>query len=94
MLRTKSGLVGPNYSDESEAKIATKAPTLQRISKLAIICLAASLHDKKIFSRDVKDAYLRSTKPLERQVYIKAPLEKGLPPDTVHLVLKPIYGIQ
>lgn len=90
MMRKKSRLVAQNYRDEDAGRIATKAPTIQRSSQRALLCLAASLPGTEIFSRDVTQAYVQATKPLERPVYIKAPPEMGLPEDTVLLVVKPL----
>lgn len=38
-------------------------------------------------------AYSQAPKPLERPVYIKAPVEMGLPEDVVFQAVKPLYGI-
>lgn len=93
MMRKKSRLVAQNYGDEDAAGIATKAPTVQRYSQRVLLSLASSLPACKVFSRDVTQAYIQATKPLERPVYIKPPKEMGLSEDMVLLVVKPLYGI-
>lgn len=92
-LRRKSRLVAQNYSDEGATQIPTKAPTIQRATQRLVMSLAASIEDMTPFIRDVTQAYVQSRSKLERDVYIKAPTELDLPPDTVLKVVKPLYGI-
>ena len=92
-IRKKSRLVAHNYADEDTTSIATKAPTVQRFSQRVALCIGASLPRLKGFARDVTQAYIQSNTKLERVVYIKAPLELGLPKNYVLRVEKPLYGI-
>jgi hypothetical protein len=46
-----------------------------------------------IYVRDVTMAYTQSATTLERQVFLQAPSEMGLPRDQVLLCLRPLYGI-
>lgn len=73
-LRRKSRLVAQNYCDEDAGNIPKKAPTIQRFSQHILLVLAASIPTIEVFSRDVTQAYIQSTKPLRRPVYIEAPL--------------------
>lgn len=93
MLRRNSRLVAQNYIDEDARRIGTKAPTIQRFSQRTLLSLAVSFPSAELFSRDVTQAYIQATKPLERPFFIKAPSEMCLPADAVILVVKPLCGI-
>lgn len=43
-LRSKSGLVAQNYSDEWATHISTKATTIQRYSQRLVMSIAASIN--------------------------------------------------
>lgn len=55
--------------------------------------IATCTPDTTLFCRVVAQAYLKSSKNLTRDVYIRDPRELGLPPNTVIKFLKPLYGI-
>lgn len=46
-----------------------------------------------VFRREVTQAYVQEEIKLEREVFMKAPVEMGLPEVTVLKVVKPLYGI-
>ena len=91
--RKKSRLVAQNYQDVDAGKISTKAPTVNRFSQRLLLALAPSIPKTRVFSRDITQAYVQSNTKLERQVYIKAPKEMGLPDGWVLKIMKPLYGI-
>lgn len=92
-LKRKSRLVAQNYSDDEATCIPTKAPTVQRFTQRLAMALASSLPGTTTYTRDVTQAYIQSKTNLEREVYIRAPKELGLPADYVLKVEKPLYGI-
>lgn len=87
-VRYKSRLVAQNYGDKDAATIATKAPTIQRFAQRLVLSIAASMPDKRTYTRDITQAYIQSTTTLERDVYISAPKEMGLPVGSVLKVVK------
>ena len=92
-LKKKSRLVAQNYADIGATSIPTKAPTVQRFSQRIALCIAACLPHLKPFTRDITQAYIQSHTDLEREVYIRAPRELGLPEGYILKVVKPLYGI-
>lgn len=51
--------------------------------------MAASINNVHVFKRDITQAYVQSTTPLERLVFIEAPPELDLPKTMVLKVVKP-----
>lgn len=92
-LRRKSQLVAQKCADQDSTAIATKAPKVHRFSQRILLSLAASLDGMEMFTRDVTQVSIQSDTPLESHVYIAAPAEMKLPPDTVLKVVHPLYGI-
>ena len=67
--------------------------TLQPISVRILVALAA-MFDFKIWSTDVKLAYLQAYEPLQRKVYIGEPaVEFDLDEDMALQLLKLLYGL-
>lgn len=58
-----------------------------------LLILAALVASNTIFTRDITQAYIQITQKIERKLYIQAPAETSLPPDTVLNVIHPLYGI-
>jgi hypothetical protein len=75
----------------------TQSPTIQRVSQRLILCLAAIYPDKRLYLRDISQAYVQSTTNLNRQFYIRPPTELkaqlGLGNNSILKVLKPLYGV-
>lgn len=86
----KSRLVAQNYITEGAAGIATKSPTVQRLSQRLIFSLAASMPNTEPLLRDISHAYLHSDTYQEREVYIHPPPEMGFPEGTVLKEIKPL----
>lgn len=94
----KSRLVVQGYGDEEKESILTQAPTVQRMSQRLILALGPTL--VRDFAcqgelRDITQAYTQAHDPLTRTVIAYLPLElrDRYPPDTVLLILKPLYGL-
>ena len=96
----KSRLVVQAYNDVNKGLVLTQSPTIQRVSQRLIVCLAAIFQDNtKLYLRDVTQAYVQSTSNLNRDFYIRPPMEfatmLGIRPnsDTILKVVKPLYGV-
>lgn len=89
----KSILVAQNFRDEEARNIQTNAPTVRLASQRLAFPLAASHHVTTPICGDVSQAYTQIATNLTRDVYIRAPAELVLPPNTVLKVIKPLYGI-
>ena len=95
----KSRLVIQAYNDEGKEMILTQSPTIQRASQRLIMALAPSLLKSpqkiRLFLRDITQAYVQSTTPVNRLILANLPKEMRdhYPPDTVMIVQKPLYGL-
>ena len=97
--KKKSRLVAQAYFDAGAASIATKSPTVARAHQRTALALAPSLFrsGKKLYVRDVRQAYTQSDTPLKRDVYLRISptlaryLHCG--PGKLLRVLKPLYGL-
>lgn len=92
-LKRKSRLVSKGYNDQEATAIPTKAPNMERSSERMVMSLALSIPGTQIFGRHITQVYIQSRSAFERIVFIKAPTEMDLPPDTIPHVVKPLYGI-
>jgi len=93
----KSRLVIQGHNDAGKEVILTQSPTIQRASQRVIVALAPSLklRNIRLWLRDITQAYTQSTTMLQRTILARLPKEiKHLhPPNTIMVVLKPLYGI-
>jgi len=92
----KSRLVVQAYNDEGKKEILTQSPTIQRLSQRIILALAPALARKvKLCLRDITQAYVQSTTPVNRLIIARPPKEiaTSLPPNTVMKIMKPLYGL-
>jgi hypothetical protein len=94
----KSRLVVQAYQDNEKRTVLTQSPTIQRVSQRIILCIAAMLPEKAhLYLRDISQAYVQSTTFLNREFYIRAPLELaqllGTKEGAVLRVIRPLYGI-
>ncbi|CCE31981.1 uncharacterized protein CPUR_05839 [Claviceps purpurea 20.1] len=96
-LVEKSRFVICGDRDDEELYFLTQSPTLQRAAQRLAVALAPSLSPRKIilFARDIIQAYVQSLTSLNRVIVAKLPREIAhlYPPDTVILVIKPLYGL-
>lgn len=87
----KSRLVVQAYNDREKEFVLTKSPTIQRVSQRIILALSAML-PLDFYLRDITQAYVQSSTELNRDLYIRPPIEfaeKG----TILKVIKPLYGV-
>lgn len=87
----KSRLVVQAYNDYGKDFVLTQAPTIQRVSQRIILVLAAIL-PMNLYLRDITQAYVQSATNLNRDFYIRPPIELGNK-DTILKVIKPLYGV-
>lgn len=92
-MRRRSRLVAQNYGDDEDGKNATKAPTVHWFSQRLLLSLAASMLGMATFTGNVTQGSVQSESMSEREVYISAPPEIQLSPESVVKVVRPIYGI-
>ena len=70
------------------------AQTLQESSSRLLLALPAA-HEFELWTSDVKLAYLKSTEPLERRVFVKNPApEFELGQSECFELLRPLYGLR
>lgn len=89
----KSRLVVQAYNDHEKETILTQAPTIQRMSQRLILALAAIHPHLNLFLRDITQAYVQSATALNREFFVRPPIELGLPNTIVLKVIKPLYGV-
>jgi hypothetical protein len=93
----KSRLVVQAYNDLEKDIVLTQSPTIQRVSQRLILCLAAMMPDKKLYLRDISQAYVQSVTKLNRDFYVLAPPELteqlGIANGSILKVVKPLYGV-
>lgn len=92
----KSRMVIQGYNDEGKEEILTQSPTIQRSSQRLLLAIAPSLSGEcGLYLRDISQAYVQSTTKLNRTILARPPKEiaNQLEPNTVMLIIKPLYGI-
>lgn len=95
----KSRLVIQGFNDQQKAMILTQSPTIQRASQRLMFSLFPTLakYGMVCFSRDIKQAYIRSKSYLVRDIFCwpspEAAKAYNLGPDDIIHVVKPLYGI-
>ena len=72
--------------------IPTESPTVAKSSIRLLLAEAARNEDWYIRVSDVTRAFLQ-TSEIEREVYVRAPKEAGLPSNRVWLLKRPAYGL-
>ena len=89
----KSRLVVQAYNDHDKMSILTQSPTIQRMSQRLILALSAINPQLGLYLRDITQAYVQSSTSINREFYIRPPIEFGFQNGTVMKVIKPLYGI-
>ena len=95
----KSRLVVQAYNDREKDLVLTQSPTIQRVSQRIILCVAALNlgQNTKLYLRDISQAYVQSVTRLNRNFFIKPPVELttqlGIGKDSILRVAKPLYGV-
>ena len=92
-IKYKARYVIGGHRDKLKHYMVHGAQTLQASSARLLLSLAAAF-DFEVWTSDVKLAYLQSTKPLERRVFIKNPApEFEIHPSECFELLRPLYGL-
>ncbi len=89
----KSRLVVQAYNDHGKEEILTQSPTIQRMSQRLILALAACMPQYDLYLRDISQAYVQSTTHLNREFFVRPPVELGLPSNAILKIIKPLYGV-
>ena len=91
--RYKARYVIGGHRDRLKLYIVHDSQTVHASSVRIVVCLAA-IFGFEIWSSDVKLAYLQSSEPMTRRVFIKNPAPQfGLEEDQCLELLKPLYGL-
>ena len=89
----KARYVIGGHRDKLKHYMVHGAQTLQASSARLLLALASSFNFE-LWTSDIKLAYLQSTKPLKRKVFIHNPApEFELEPQECFELLKPLYGL-
>jgi hypothetical protein len=72
----KSRLVVQAYNDDEKSLVLTQSPTIQRVSQRIILCITPMMNSNaSLYLRDISQAYVQSTTLLNRDFYIRPPIE-------------------
>lgn len=93
----KTRLVILGHRDSDKGHIVNEAPTILRASSRIILSLASIL-GFKLWSRDVKQAFVQSEDKFNSEIYVRPPRKPELlspinQPQGMLKALKPLYGI-
>ena len=92
-VKYKDRYIIGGHRDNLKHYMVHGAQTLRASSSRLLLALAAA-HDFEVWTSDVKLAYLQSTKPIERRVFVKNPApEFELEPSECFELLRPLYGL-
>jgi hypothetical protein len=87
----KARFVLGGHRDRDKFKLVHNSTTLKQ-SSIRIITALASILGFRMWSTDIKQAYLQSAEDLKREIYVRPDVMK-LPPDELLQVVKPLYGL-
>jgi hypothetical protein len=95
-VRYKARLVVQGHLDAEKEFIVPEAPTLSHLSLRLIFSISVQ-NEWPLWTKDVTMAYLQSSSPLSRTVYISSPRSPTFVRETLHghviRVSKPLYGL-
>ena len=80
------------YRDKMKTSLVHDAATSKQYSSRILVGLAA-IFGFRLFSTDVTQAYLQSSEPLRRDVFIKPASEFGLEENKMLMLIRPLYGL-
>jgi Reverse transcriptase (RNA-dependent DNA polymerase) len=88
----KARYVVQGHKDREKSLLVHNSTTVRQSSTRLIMTLAATF-GFRIWSQDVKQAYLQSSDNLMRQVFLRPSKEFELPPGKLLKLQKPLYGL-
>lgn len=91
--KKKARLIAQNFKDKNALKILPRSPTISRMAQRVFLSIAPSYPKKKIYLRDIIQAYIQSLQNIARTIYFEPVPEMGLPKSVVLKAIKPLYGI-
>ena len=78
--------------EENKHLIQTNSPTANRITIRLLLTMAASQKDRDVWFNDVRRAFLQ-TEDLSRDVFVRPPIEAGVPQGKVWKLKRACYGL-
>ena len=92
-VKFKARYVIGGHRDRYKNMMVHSATTLQAQSVRLLLAIAA-MFDFDVRTSDVRQAYLQSSEPLSREIFIKTPVNEFEPdPSECLQLLKPLYGL-
>jgi Reverse transcriptase (RNA-dependent DNA polymerase) len=88
----KARFVLGGHRDRDRFKLVHNSTTLKQ-SSIRIITALASILGFRMWSTDIKQAYLQSAEDLKREIYVRPDVMK-LPPYELLQFVKPLYGLE
>jgi hypothetical protein len=88
----KARFVVQGYRDKMKTSLVHDAATSKQYSSRILVGLAA-IFGFRLFSTDVTQAYLQSSEPLRRDVFIKPASDFGLEENKMLKLIRPLYGL-
>ena len=88
----KSRFVVQGFNDRDHG-LLTHAPTVHRASQRICLALCAQDPSFRLFSRDISQAYLQSKTAIQRDIFVRPPVEMDLPAGKLLRVDRALYGI-
>ena len=91
--RYKARYIVEEHGNNMKNYLVHVSKTIQKPPRRQLLALA-SMHEFEVWLTDIKLAYVQSTEPMTRRVFIRNPASKfGLAPDECFELLRPLYGI-
>lgn len=90
----KSRLIAQNYREDNATEIPSRSPIISKFGQILALCLPSKQPGHDAYTRHIIQEYTQGRSKLERPVYLKPPSEMSLPPGSVLLAMKTLYGIK
>ena len=90
-VQTRARLVARGY--EETDSVPSDSPTMDQINLKVLLALSQSQRDMEAVTIDIKSAFLQGLPLHDRDVFVKAPPEAGLPPGHLWKLRICLYGL-